>query len=380
MTAHKEIKEALLELVQDGELALELPPETTQDALRREKPLIRDLIDHAMQNGGFPANRVQELFDRNLGAYKEELKKHVDSHVENLKVHRMIVMRPDGKKIPTGVQHKTFKTLLSVLQAKLNAYLVGPAGSGKTTAAEQAANALGVKFYFTGAITSEYKLTGFIDAQGRVICPAFRKAYEYGGLFLFDEIDGSMPQAVLAFNAAIANGQMDFPDHTVKKHEDFYCVAAANTFGLGADQVYIGRNQLDGATLDRFCFIEWVYDEDLERSLSSNEKWTKHVQLVRSICGQLGVKKHVISPRASIEGSKLMAVGLKWEQAEDLKLWKGLEADTIKKIKANLPKDEPKKEKAPDSKKEAPKNAPNGKDQDEIVKKLVRDIFKSLPK
>jgi cobaltochelatase CobS len=40
-------------------------------------------------------------------------------------------------------------------------------------------------------------------------------------------------------------------------------VATANTFGTGADRVYVGSLQIDGATLDRFAFLEWPYDEGL---------------------------------------------------------------------------------------------------------------------
>jgi hypothetical protein len=35
-----------------------------------------------------------------------------------------------------------------------------------------------------------------------VVNTDFRRAYKDGGLFLFDEIDASFPQALLAFNAA----------------------------------------------------------------------------------------------------------------------------------------------------------------------------------
>jgi len=71
-------------------------------------------------------------------------------------------------------------------------------------------------------------------------------------LFLFDEIDASLPNAVLAFNAALANGYADFPDGMVKRHPRFACIAAANTFGMGADRIYVGRNQLDGADAGPF--------------------------------------------------------------------------------------------------------------------------------
>ena len=55
-----------------------------------------------------------------------------------------------------------------------NVALVGPAGSGKTTMAENIAQELGLDFYFTGALMHEYKLTGFIDAHGTVVRTPFR--------------------------------------------------------------------------------------------------------------------------------------------------------------------------------------------------------------
>jgi cobaltochelatase CobS len=210
-----------------------------------------------------------------------------------------------------------------------------PAGSGKTTAAINCAKALGIPFHFTGAIASEFKLTGFINAQGQIVSTEFRKAYESGGLFLFDEIDASYPQAVLAFNAALANDYMDFPDKRVERHKDFYCIAAANTFGQGADRQYIGRNQLDAASLDRFVFIDWKFDENLERELAANVDWVNFVQEVRRVIVELKIR-HVVSPRASIFGAKLLANGLSRKMVEKSVIWKGLDISTINTILENL--------------------------------------------
>jgi ATP-dependent Lon protease len=174
----------------------------------------------------------------------------------------LIVKTNDSIKKDLGISHKNLPSLLKILSHHLNVSLVGPSGSGKTHAARQCAEALRVDFYFTGAIANEYKLTGYMDAKGEYVTTEFRKAYENGGLFLFDEIDASFPQAVLAFNAALANDFMDFPDNQVKKHKDFYCIAAANTIGQGADRQYVGRNQLDAASLDRFVFLDWPYLND----------------------------------------------------------------------------------------------------------------------
>lgn len=238
----------------------------------------------------------------------------------------------DKPTVDVGKAHKTFPKLLQVLSQHLNVYLVGPAGSGKTYAAKKCAEALGIPFYFTGAIANEYKLTGFKNAQGEYVRTEFREAYENGGVFLFDEIDASFPQAVLAFNAALANDFMDFPDGQVTRHKDFYCIAAANTIGQGADRQYVGRNQLDAASLDRFVFIEWEYDNNLEISLSGNADWAKYVQLVRKVVSDSKIRC-IISPRASIYGAQLLAAGIERSEVEDMVLWKGLDEASVKKVK-----------------------------------------------
>ena len=181
-----------------------------------------------------------------LKAENKDLRKHLfqlKDKIQRIRNYKTISINiQNGEHIKDlGKQHFQFEKLSKYVQTKNNIFLVGSAGSGKTTAARNIAKALNIKFYFTGAINSEYKLTGFIDAQGRIVNTEFRKAYEHGGLFLFDEIDASFPQAILAFNAALANDFMDFPDKKVPKHKNFYCIAAANTFGTGADRQYVGR-------------------------------------------------------------------------------------------------------------------------------------------
>jgi cobaltochelatase CobS len=287
--------------------------------------------------------KIKEIDKRlgdNQGSVSDDIKS-IKAEIENLKVRRpleLVVKTANLKAIDLGTQHCQLPVLISILSTKLNVYLVGPAGAGKTHAAIQCAKALNVPFHFTGAVASEFKLTGFMDAQGRIVSTEFRKAYENGGLFLFDEIDASYPQAVLAFNAALANNYMDFPDKRIERHPNFYCIAAANTYGQGADRQYIGRNQLDAASLDRFVFIDWKYDENLERELAGNEKWSSHVQKVRKFVEENKIR-HVVSPRASIFGAQLLAHGIEMEVVKATVLWKGIdEATKVKIIEGIKPK------------------------------------------
>ncbi|GAB3722362.1 AAA family ATPase [Flavobacterium koreense] len=283
---------------------------------------------------------ILQVLNRRIGSndgnLKAELKKIKGqlSLLENKKTIS-IVVNNDGIIKDLGTQHYQFRQLLKYVQTKENIYLVGSAGSGKTTACQNIAKALNIPFYFTGAINSEYKLTGFINAQGTIVSTEFRKAYENGGLFLFDEIDASMPGAILAFNAALANNFMDFPDKKVPRHKDFYCIAAANTFGSGADRQYVGRNQLDAASLDRFIFLNWEIDEDLEREIAKNEEWVTYVQRVRKSVKKNGLRL-LISPRASIKGAKLLDTGISRNEVENAVLWCGLDENSIRLIKNNL--------------------------------------------
>lgn len=234
-------------------------------------------------------------------------------------------------------RHALFPRVLRAIGAALNVLIVGPAGSGKTTIAEQVAEALALPFYMTGAVDSPYKLLGFRDAQGRYEPTAFRRAFADGGVFLFDEMDASSPSALLAFNAALANGYADFPDGMVKRHADFRVIAAANTYGAGRDRQYVGRNQLDAASRDRFVTLPMDYDANLERLLAGPDQlagaWCALVQAARAASRTLKIQ-HVISPRATLQGAALLAAGESLDDTIDATLWRGLEKEQADKIAA----------------------------------------------
>src|SRR5206468_9520328 len=89
-------------------------------------------------------------------------------------------------------------------------------------------------------------------------------------VYLLDEIDAADANVMVAINAGLANGVLVTPDGTVhKRHEKCVIVAAANTWGRGGDLMYVGRNQLDASTLDRFVLatIHVTYDDALELEL-----------------------------------------------------------------------------------------------------------------
>jgi MoxR-like ATPase len=250
------------------------------------------------------------------------------SRVEEIKINKLPPVKID-------TAHKLLPTIVRAVAAGTTPYLVGPAGSGKTTLAQQVCKVMKRRFYMEARVTSDFKLIGFTDAAGHVVRTQFREAYEHGGGFLFDEVDASDPDAMTAFNAALANGVCAFPDGLVAAHKDFFAIAAGNTFGRGADRQYVGRNQLDAATLDRFQTYEVDYDEQLELTLAGNADWTRYVQKVRAAVEAEKVR-HVVSPRASIAGAKLLAAGEERSIVEECCVWKGLDAATRQRVTARM--------------------------------------------
>jgi len=259
----------------------------------------------------------------------------LQNHIVPRPVHIHINDEPRG--IIPALSHRLTGKLLATVAAGLAAYIVGPAGSGKTTAAEQVAEALGLRFFMQGAASGAHEYMGFIDARGTYNATPFREAFENGGVFLADEIDGSDAAALLALNAALANGVCAFPGSVfpVKKHKDFRFVAAANTFGTGANRQYVGRSQLDAATLDRFVFIDWPYDTVLERMLCTDATWLAYVQSVRAAVEKLNIR-HVVSPRASIFGEKLIGAGIPLAEVAQMVIWRGLSDADVARIKAAM--------------------------------------------
>jgi hypothetical protein len=208
-----------------------------------------------------------------------------------------------------GVYHHKFPLLLRLAThlsgSRRNIWLAGPAGSGKTTAAHQVADKLGLDFESHGAIRTPFQVTGHYDIHGTYRSSQFRRIFENGGVILLDEIDGSDPGAVLELNQALSNSKMSFPDGTISRHPQCVVIASANTWGFGGDANYVARYKADAASLDRFATISWDYDPNFERALATNDEWCSIVQQVRAAAEQQEAKI-VISPRATLNGCELI--------------------------------------------------------------------------
>lgn len=232
-----------------------------------------------------------------------------------------------------GHQHQKFERLLEVMHQRDHVLAVGPAGTGKTSSGKLAAKALGLEWTYWACnprVTAS-ALLGFMDANGGYVRTQFRDAYEHGRLFILDEMDNAASDLLVALNGAIENGHAAFPDGIIERHPDFVVLGTANTYGKGANRVYSGRQQLDGATLDRFLVLDWGYDEALERKLAPVDDWTDYVQAVRKVVEEHAIRE-VVSMRASMKGGKYLNLGWSWAEVEETLLLRGWAADARSKI------------------------------------------------
>ena len=300
--------------------------------------MIEQVIERALEQAGPSDDDIKAKVNEALGqklneaanAMAQEVAKMLESAGSKITVQ--IPGRPDTQ--IEGDQHETLPALLNLLAAGLHVMLVGPAGSGKTHGCHSAAKALGMDFYSmsVGSQTTMSSIMGYMDATGNYVRTVFRDAFEHGGVFLLDELDAGNANVLTSLNAALANGECSFPDGMVVQSPDFRCVAAANTYGNGQDRQYVGRNQLDATSLDRFATLPWNYDEKLERKLAGLDTWVDAVQAYRRAAMDLGTR-HIISPRASMQGARLCLQGhFEIKTIAEMTIWKALDRASVQQI------------------------------------------------
>lgn len=180
---------------------------------------------------------------------------------------------------PIEGQHKVVPYIMALLKANVPVMLVGPTQSGKGYASRNVAENLGVPFgavpLMAGASISW--LFGRNMPQSYVGTP-FVELYDkanVGGVFLADEMDAADSNMLIGINDAISNNELHNPiiNKVIEKHENFHILAAANTWGTGANAQYSGRERLDMATLERFRMgrVMVEYDRDLQRKVFRQE-------------------------------------------------------------------------------------------------------------
>lgn len=333
-----------------------------QDVHSEVEGLRQDLRDEAQQ-----AQAQRE-------ALEKELEKQIEKLKEETKRQAQVTHTFKIKDLPEvkldGLVHKQAPDLIKDIAVGNPMILVGPTQSGKSKVMEQAAQVLGLDYYYFACSPSDMKadLMGYRDANGNYAATALYLCAKYGGLYGMDEMDNADASLHISTNNGVSNKIWSFPmgktvpevadqikskggkdaakdfmkdveaGGMVKQHKDFRIVGSANTYGYGGDMIYMGRQPLDGSTLARFDFITWEYDEDLELKLcmqlypsTNTANYVKLVQAARKAVATLKLPL-AITPSHSLRGSKRLAHGVSVQRVLETSLWGSFKGDVQSRI------------------------------------------------
>ena len=330
-----EVEEIVEPVSADGQISELIKMVEAQTKMLQTQTSITEQINTAVIEGVI--SKAKDIATKDL---VNEIKDMTNEFIkkEYGRLPKKVIIQRDTSVVEINeITHKNFEDILKIVEVNIPIMLVGPAGSGKNHTLEQVAKGMNLDFYFTNAVTQEFKLTGFIDASGTYQETQFYKAFKNGGLFFLDEVDASSPDALVIINAALANGYFDFPKGRIEAHPNFRVVAAANTFGTGADMVYVGRNVLDGATLDRFVVVEFDYDNEVEDAIAGDIEISEFVRQLRGIFNKNEIR-HILSMRAITNIRKMTEIGLPTKTIIQTSIIKGLSIDDLNSIKNELKK------------------------------------------
>lgn len=261
------------------------------------------------------AEAIKAIAGQSAGAVDiEQVKAIVAQEVEKATLPKVVQIEV---KLPTksepnkaGLQHYRFDELLNLVNNKVPVMLTGDAGSGKTYGAKSVAKALDLDFRIV-SFNNEMSLgrtMGFMNANGQYVRTAVRDMYENGGVLILDEFDSANPNVAMALNNLLDGEEYTFDDAQVSRHPEFRYVACTNTYGKGANKKYNARNKMDDATMDRFIYMDWGYDEQLERNIFGNTRATEVVFKIRENANKMGMNG-LVTPRRTREVNKMVSIG-----------------------------------------------------------------------
>lgn len=231
--------------------------------------------------------------------------------------------------------HFQFQDALDKLVVEQKLFMVGERGTGKSTIAEQL-NAVMTehhnwdkddKFRYTYVVgtagVSEAQLLGKTTFDGRYIEGQYVKPFDEGGFIVADEFNGFDPNMALIHNSMLDGQGLLFtpndPESPYRhRHKDNYFIAVDNANGYGNDFAYVGRNQQDLATLDRFTgsTIDIYYDESIELALVGQYK--EIAEALWDLRGRIKTERlnRNVSTRAFSTSSKMVHNAVKGVIAE----------------------------------------------------------------
>lgn len=292
--------------------------------------LVQPAIDAALQSVQVDASEV-------LSVVQAELAK-----VQAARPQVIEVVQPDRPAVQIEGAHYLMPRLLRLLGAGLNVYLWGPAGSGKTTAALQAAKALSREAEIDTLDRSTFRsmVQGYCSPDGKPVHTSFTRCWEGGKVYVADEVDNAPGHVQTLYNSALANGHAPLAWGNVTRPDGFAFVGTGNTPGRPTRE-FPDRVPMSAAFLDRLYFMHWPIDEAIEQRAAglavtpapvvepvkcSDAAWGEYVLKLRAWAKD-NAPTLMITPRATLVGLQALALGETPAQVADALIFRGADSE-----------------------------------------------------
>lgn len=213
--------------------------------------------------------------------------------------------------------HEAAPQIIEDMEDGLHVYMTGGPGTGKSRLAMTVYRALGfseddVVIFPVSNMDQKNSLLGWrLPTTGEYIKGPLHHAFE-GRPVMLEELDSGNGASMTATNNVLDSPYVTFPDGTTMRRPDkLFILGAGNTTGKGGDMMFL-RNQMDGATRNRWVFHFVDYDRNIERGVVApilgdrTDAWLNHCWSIREA---LSGERVVFSTRNITAGAKMLRRG-----------------------------------------------------------------------
>jgi ATP-dependent Lon protease len=160
LTEFMSIRNVKMYLMDQQEQEEQLPEK--KETLPNEEEHYQEMNEVVKSFGIIESTLANVLTEKYAPQMADEIKLKVDEYIkENYgPIQRKVIYEVPEHGQVEAVTHEMFETVLAFVLANEPVMLVGPAGTGKNVLCQQIAEAMDLPFYFSNAVTQEYKLTG----------------------------------------------------------------------------------------------------------------------------------------------------------------------------------------------------------------------------